>query len=139
MIKESGKIYDSARLATGYAYNRPPVHKRIIEKISDQLQIKNCFGRALDIGCGAGLSTVALESIAKLVVGIEPMRMMLVHCKAVSRNALFIVSTAELLPFANRSFELITAAGSLNYTNLDLFLPEAERILASDVRPVREQ
>lgn len=42
----------------------------------------------------------------------------------------FIVGTAEKLPFPDRSIDLLTAAGSLNYVDLDSFFPEAARVLA---------
>jgi ubiquinone/menaquinone biosynthesis C-methylase UbiE len=57
---------------------------------------------------------VALESLAETVVG---------------PNALFLVGRAERLPFSAGAFDLM-AAGSLNYADVDLFLPEAARVLA---------
>jgi ubiquinone/menaquinone biosynthesis C-methylase UbiE len=36
---------------------------------------------------------------------------------------------AEAIPLHDRSVDLISAAGSLNYANLDLFFPEAARVL----------
>ena len=39
------------------------------------------------------------------------------------------MGTAEAIPLRDRSVDLITAAGSLNYANLDLFFPEAARVL----------
>ena len=41
----------------------------------------------------------------------------------------FVVGTAEAIPLCGRAVDLITAAGSLNYANLDLFFPEAARVL----------
>ena len=35
------------------------------------------------------------------------------------------------LPLADASVDLITAAGALNYADLDLFFPEAARVLRS--------
>ena len=42
----------------------------------------------------------------------------------------FVVGAAEAIPLRDRAVDLITAAGSLNYANLDLFFPEAARVLA---------
>jgi ubiquinone/menaquinone biosynthesis C-methylase UbiE len=125
-------IYDSARLAAGYAYSRPPVHHEIVKRIGAQLRLSGRANRALDVGCGAGLSTAALESLAEIVVGIEPERRMLEYRKTVSATAEFLAGQAERLPFASRSFELITAAGSVNYADIDLFFPEAERVLTPE-------
>jgi len=46
-------VYDSDRLAAGYAFDRPPVHEQILRSA----RLAPLAGRALDIGCGAGLST----------------------------------------------------------------------------------
>ncbi len=127
----SANIYQSPRLATGYAFHRPPVHPRIMAKLREQLALTKPFKRALDIGCGAGLSTAALTPIAELLVGLEPIANMLAHHTAVARNAHFMVAQAEQLPFAAQSFDLLTAAGSLNYADLNRFLPEAVRVLTA--------
>lgn len=126
----STSIYDSARLAAAYAYHRPPVHQAIIKRIGERLEITGKVKRALDVGCGAGLSTAALEPLAESVIGIEPEAAMLAFSKTVSPKSRFLVSQAERLPLAARAFDLITAAGSVNYADLDLFFPEVERVLA---------
>jgi ubiquinone/menaquinone biosynthesis C-methylase UbiE len=131
-MAQSSSIYDSPRLAAGYAYDRPFVHPRIIQAIGDYLRITERLGRALDIGCGAGLSTAALEPLAETIFGLEPAREMLTHSRVVAPNALFLVGQAEKLPFSDEAFSLMTAAGSLNYTDLDLFLPDVARVLAPD-------
>lgn len=123
-------IYDSERLARGYAFDRPPVHPLVVQRIAARLAAMAVRPRsALDVGCGAGRSTAALAAVASRVVGIEPVRRMLRHCREVAPTASFAVARAEQLPFADRSFDLITAAGSLNYADLDLFLPSAARVL----------
>ena len=124
-------IYHSPRLAKGYAFHRPPVHSRIIAKLSERLHLTQPLQRALDIGCGAGLSTAALAPIAEMSVGLEPSATMLAHHAAVSLAAHFVVAQAEQLPFAAQSFDLLTAAGSLNYADLDRFFPEAARVLTA--------
>jgi SAM-dependent methyltransferase len=123
-------VYESARMAAGYAFSRPPVHPRIIERIRTDLRIESPAGRALDIGCGAGRSTAALEPIARHVVGLEPVRGMLAHRRAVAPGAAFVVARAEELPFAPGTFDIVTAAGALNYVDLGLFLPDLARVLA---------
>ncbi len=54
---------------------------------------------------------------------------MLAYSHAVAPKARFLVGQAERLPVASCTFDLITAAGSVNYANLDLFFPEVERVL----------
>ena len=123
------KIYDSPRLAAGYAYGRPPVHQHIIQSARDYLRLAGRLQRVLDVGCGAGLSTVALEPISQIVVGLEPVGTMLKHCRSIAPNALFLVGRAETLPFEAEVFDLITAAGSLNYADLDLFFRNTAQVL----------
>lgn len=129
-MKPPTSIFDSPRLAVHYAYDRPPVHRHIIRAICDRLDTTARLGRALDIGCGAGLSSAALEPLAEIVVGIEPVRMMLTHRHAVAPRARFVVGQGERLPFSAAAFDLITAAGSINYADPDRFLAEAARVLA---------
>lgn len=123
------RTYDSLRMARSYAFDRPPVHARIIERIRGSLQIQGRARRALDIGCGAGLSTAVLSAAAERVFGLEPVPAMLAHCHAVAPEAMFVAGQAERLPFRSGSFDLVTAAGSLNYVDLELFLPELVRVL----------
>jgi SAM-dependent methyltransferase len=126
----SGSIYDSARLARGYAFDRPPVHPLVARMIAEHLGITAPTGRALDVGCGAGRSTEALGPLAASAVGLEPVRAMLAHRHDVAPAATFVVGRAEALPFKGGAFGLLTAAGSLNYADLSRFLPDAARVLA---------
>ncbi|MCU1238134.1 MAG: ycgJ 2 [Candidatus Solibacter sp.] len=110
-------------MASGYATSRPPIHPRVIE-----LALRRKFHRALDIGCGAGVSTKALDGFAAHSIGLDPALAMLQF----ARGAWFVAGTAEAIPFRHRSFDLITAAGSLNYADLERFFPEAARVLLPD-------
>jgi ubiquinone/menaquinone biosynthesis C-methylase UbiE len=125
----TASIYDSSRLALGYAYHRPLVHPHVMRMVATHLWIATPAGRALDVGCGAGRSTEALGPLATTVVGLEPVPAMLAHCCAVAPGAHFVVGRAEELPFPDHAFDLITAAGSLNYVDLGRFLPDAARVL----------
>ena len=124
-------LYNSARLATGYAFARPGVHPLVIERIvAHGTLAARSIGCALDVGCGAGRSTAALTGAARTIVGIEPAADMLAHRRAVAPGASFVLGRAEDLPFATASFDLVTAAGSLNYTDRDRSLGEIARVLA---------
>jgi SAM-dependent methyltransferase len=123
--------YNDPRTAAGYAFARPAVHRRIVARVREDLGISGRVARALDIGCGAGRSTAALEPLARSVVGIDPWPAMLAHRREVAPGAAFVVGNAERLPFAPASFDVVTAAGAINYTDLDLSFPEVARVLAS--------
>lgn len=116
-------------MAAGYAMARPPVHQRVIEAALRALGQDEPFARALDVGCGAGLSTRALSDAAVMRAGMEPAVAMLPWAAGIDPEACFVAGAAEMLPFAPSSFDLITAAGSLNYADLERFFPEARRVL----------
>ena len=124
-------IYASARVAAGYALSRPAVHPHIIRKIREDLRLEEPVRRALDIGCGAGLSTAALAPLARCVVGLEPALSMLAHRHSVAPRASFVAARAEQLPFAAGSIDMVTAAGALNYVDLELFFPDLARVLTA--------
>jgi len=121
-------IYDSDRLAAGYAFDRPPIHEQILRSA----RLARQAGRALDIGCGAGLSTAALAPLARQVTGLEPVAAMLAHRRAVAPRARFVIGQVEQLPFAAGTFDLVSAAGSLNYADLPVALAEIARVLTRD-------
>lgn len=121
--------FDTGAMAAGYATSRPPVHPRVIDLARPYLP--STIARALDVGCGAGLSTRALVPIADRVFGIEPAAGMLQWRHSIAPTAHFLVAGAEALPFASHSVDLIAAAGSLNYARLDQFFPEAARVLTA--------
>jgi ubiquinone/menaquinone biosynthesis C-methylase UbiE len=124
--------FGTEAIASGYASSRPPVHPRVIEEAYKQLGWSTVAQRALDVGCGAGVSTRALEGVAKECIGIEPSEAMLKWSAVVAPGADFAAGNAEAIPLCDHSVDLLTAAGSLNYVNLDLFFVEAARVL----RPV---
>ena len=68
--------------------------------------------------------------LRKAASGLEPAEAMLKWVATIAPSAEFVVGAAEAIPLRDRSVDLITAAGSLNYANLDLFFPEAARVLA---------
>lgn len=123
-------IYDSERVAAAYAFTRPPVHRHLVARLPSYLSRPGPIAVALDIGCGAGMSTAALALVAKRTVGLEPHRPMLAHSGQVAPTAVFCVGRAEALPFSPGAFDLVTAAGALNYADLALSLGEVARVLS---------
>ena len=123
-------LFSSDAMAEGYARDRPAVHPWVIAQVRDRM--RNPAKRALDVGCGSGLSTAALYKTAAHCVGVEPAEAMLAWSNQVAPNAEFAVGRAEQLPFATGSFDLITAAGSLNYCDLAPALKEIIRVMTSD-------
>src|SRR5258708_8664549 len=88
-------VYDSERLAAGYAFDRPPVHEQILRSA----RLGGQADRALDVGCGAGLSTAALVPLAGRVIGLEPVPAMLAHPRAVPPHPRFLIHPPHPPPF----------------------------------------
>lgn len=124
-------LFASSTLAAGYARSRPAVHPRVIERVRRHLGVSERLRCAVDIGCGAGLSTQPLTALARTTVGIEPLEPMLRWTREVAPDSHFIVGRAEELPVGDGAADLMTAAGSLNYADLGKFFPEARRALGA--------
>jgi SAM-dependent methyltransferase len=114
--------FEQAGMAAGYARFRPPVHRKVLERAFAPGTV---FPRALDVGCGAGVSTQALAGFADFAIGMEPVAGML------PKSPGYFAGAAEAIAVCSESIDLITAAGSLNYADLELFFPEATRVLSA--------
>lgn len=123
-------LYDSERLARCYSQSRPPVHEVICARLFDALPRGLEIGAVLDVGCGAGASTAPLVAHATSVTGIDPSLPMLRQARRRLPTARFIEGTADALPAGTASMDLVTAAGSLNYADIDLSLAEIARVLS---------
>jgi SAM-dependent methyltransferase len=122
--------FSDTAMAAGYATARPPVHPRVVALLRTWRRGAR-VGVAADIGCGAGLSTRALLDVADRCVGFDPSESMIRAARRVSPGARFVVASAEAMPLASRTVELLTAAGSLNFVGtLDAVWIEARRVLA---------
>ena len=125
-----GTIYSSAHLAAAYAFSRPPVHRHVVARLLQHLSPELRVETALDIGCGAGVSTAALVRVARRVIGLEPYAPMLKYASDVAAGAAFVIGRAEALPFEPAAFDLVTAAGALNYADVELSLSEVARVMS---------
>jgi SAM-dependent methyltransferase len=101
-----------------------------VERVRRHIGLEHPVELALDVGCGAGLSTRALAPIARHRLGLDPAAAMVRLGSQVAPGAHFGVASAERLPLRQGSVDLISAAGSLNYADLGRFLEEAARVLA---------
>jgi SAM-dependent methyltransferase len=86
--------------------------------------------RALDVGCGTGLSTRPLRRLARTVVGLDPAAAMLREAKR-ARRASYVQGRAEQLPVTDASFDVVTIGCAYHWCDSEAFLGEAARILRS--------
>ena len=119
--------FDRHAVASGYARYRPFFHPEVIERVKSTLSIDDKVGRALDVGCGAGLSTIALAEIAIKVVGVDSSSSM-IRSTIEHDGVTYCSCAAESLPF-NFEFELITLSGAINWIQRPSFFKEASRHL----------
>jgi len=122
------RIFQHDRVAAGYASARPFLHPEVFARVREVLQPAARASRALDVGCGTGLSSVALRELADAVVGVDASKEML---RRASRAAgvRYVACEAESLPFGDGSFDLAVACGSIDWVDLSRFLPRAARVV----------
>ena len=99
-----------------------------INAFKEFLQIKRTFKKCLDVGCGTGLSSVAVAEICESVIGIDMSDGML-EFAASHPKIKYQKANAENLPFGNSSFDLITAGLAMHWFDQPAFLKEASRVL----------
>jgi hypothetical protein len=66
--------FASADVAKDYAGNRPHFHAEAMRRIRAFAGLRGRLPRALDGGCGAGLSRLAVTELAGRVVGVARRR-----------------------------------------------------------------
>lgn len=114
--------------AERYAKGRPFFHAVVIAHIKEFLTLTEPITRALDVGCGTGLSAVALKAIAEKVFGVDAAPEMITHAPRDARIS-YTVAVAERLPFTGQAFDLLTLSQVSHWLNRQAFFKEARRVL----------
>lgn len=112
------------RYRAGRFYFHPLVVEKIVGRWSELLP----FSKALDIGCGTGMSTRALLPIAREIIGTDLSSEMLAQAEADLRVR-YLQAPAEAQPFPEASVDLITVCKAFHWFDQPRFLLEAARIL----------
>lgn len=123
-------FFDTNAVAKGYSQDRPYLYPEIIQKIKTRLNHRKKVNNALDVGCGAGLSTLALKEISENIVGVDSSNAM-VKSAIKADNITYLNHPAEHLPF-DYEFDIITLAGTVNLIDRSKFFSEAKKILSID-------
>ncbi len=123
--------FSSSSVASGYAKHRPYFHPIVVNRIRECLHLESKISCALDVGCGAGLSTIALLPLAEKVVGIDSSAEM-VEAAIPNEHVRYLTCPAEKLAFPSASFQIVTVCGALNWINRAEFFPAARRVLGSE-------
>jgi SAM-dependent methyltransferase len=114
--------------AERYAAGRPFFHPFIINRIKELLPFPRGVQLALDVGCGTGLSSIALKEIATRVIGVDAAPSMLARAPRDARIE-YAVAVAERLPFCEHAFDLLTLSQVCHWLDRDKFFAEAHRVL----------
>lgn len=130
-------LFNSKRIANGYANDRPWLHKSVIEQIYAEFVDKIPFKNGLDVGCGAGLSTKALKLICSKVTGTDISEEMIHICKThyVTSGFTFYAAKAEETKMPQAPYDIVTAAGVIDWVDKDKFL-ENMRVVMSENAPL---
>jgi SAM-dependent methyltransferase len=118
--------YKSA--AERYPKGRPYFHPLVVERIKTFLSLTGLTEHALDVGCGTGLSSVALKEIAASVVGADVSQEMIALAEKDDR-VVYAVADAVRLPFREEVFDLATLSSAFHWLDRREFLREAARVL----------
>jgi len=123
-------LFRHDRVAGGYALARPYLHPEVLAVARELADIDAPVARALDVGCGTGLSSLALLALAREVVGTDASLEMLRRVRR-GPGLRYAAATGEAPPFRDGAFDLIVACGSIDWIDRSRFLPRA----AALVRP----
>jgi len=99
--------------------------------------------RILEVGCGAGVNLLSLQSCARVVgVDVEPLYLGFAAILARAESLpvpRVVCALAERLPFADGAFDVVLFPGSLPYMHIEAALREAARVLAPGGRVIAVQ
>lgn len=123
--------FSSEVAARLYASGRPDYSTYAREVTRRLLGITKPVSRAVDVGCGTGISTLALVPLADSIIAIEPIPAMLNRAPQLP-NVTYVLGSAEALPVESSSCDLIAVGSALHWFDKELFLREANRIAKPD-------
>jgi SAM-dependent methyltransferase len=89
------------------------------------------FARALDLGCGTGLSSMALTELARSVVAVDVSRTMLYEAST-HPNVSYLAARAEELPLSSGAFDLATLGCAFHWCEPDEVFAELRRVLSEE-------
>ena len=121
-------LFEPKSAAERYAKGRPYHHDLVVARIRAYTSLAERVRRAIDVGCGTGMSCVALKDVAEHVVGVDPSAEMLAQASVDDRIE-YIQAPAEEMPVPNSSFDLLTVSSAFHWFDKDRFLAEAARVL----------
>ena len=123
-------------LANIYASYRPSYPVEVMAALTERAAVSSAPRIAIDIGCGTGISTLALAKALPewRIIASEPNAEMLDKARSTCSdvaNIEFVANGAEQLPAEDASVGLVLAAQAIHWFDQPAFFAEAARVLPS--------
>ena len=123
--------FDFKTVAGRYDAGRPYFHSHVVARIRSHLGVNGKLSRALDVGCGTGLSSKALLEIASKVDAIDASSEMLARAFPDPRIR-YHHQRAEDIDYPNESFDLAAVSKVIHWTDQDRLFANIRRCLKED-------
>jgi ubiquinone/menaquinone biosynthesis C-methylase UbiE len=119
--------FAASGVGASYDRGRPFHHPRSLERIRAIVGTGD-IGRALDVACGTGMSTVALAAHASSVVGVDRSPEMLRAARRAD-GVRYLLGSAERMPFRAGLFGAVTCCSGVHWFDQEVFFAELHRVL----------
>jgi SAM-dependent methyltransferase len=120
---------DFGRAAGDYAKHRQGYPPEFFARLSG-LGVELAGRRALDIGSGTGALARTFVAAGAEVIALDPSAALLAEARRLEPHLRCVVGQAERLPFADASFELVSASSCWHWFRRDEAARETRRALA---------
>jgi len=130
--------WTDAASAQAYAAGRvkvpSEVAKFIVDFVKDKVGSKAPLTTAVDLGCGSGQSTDIFSPYFKSVIGVDisKQQIEIARNNNTINNVVYEVGTAENIPVAAKSVDLISATTAAHWFDFEGFYEECRRVLTDN-------
>jgi SAM-dependent methyltransferase len=111
-----------------YALYRPSYPAELLTAITAQMKSTRM---AVDVGCGTGQLSVSLSGYFDQVIAVDSSEGQLQNARLLN-NVEYRMGSAEKLPVASQSADLIVAAQAAHWFDLEAFYFECQRVARAD-------
>jgi SAM-dependent methyltransferase len=111
-------------VADVYERARPEYPREAVEWLTGPAPLD-----VVDLGAGTGKLTRRLLELGHRVTAVEPLPEMLDRLRAAAPEATAMLGTAEVIPLADGSADVVTAAQAFHWFDHERALPEIARVL----------
>ena len=115
-------------VADVYERVRPGYPPEVVRLLADESGL-DASKTVVDLGAGTGKFTRELVTTGARVIAVEPVAEMRAQLEAAVPGAQALAGTAEEIPLADASADVVTAATAFHWFRLDRALPEIHRVL----------